>query len=65
MFKVFCVCVCVCVGVVVFNSVGAYVTISVRPAGRVSVCGKNLNVGGFLGHCKYEKCQTLHGGSAR
>ena len=43
--------------------------ISVRPAGRLSVCGKNVNVAifsgavNFLGRCKYDKCQTLRDGS--
>ena len=32
-----------------------------RPAGRLSICGKNLCVA--IGHYKYDKCQALHDGS--
>ena len=35
---------------------------SARPAGQLSLCGKNFDVAIFFfgGNCKYDKCQTLH-----
>ena len=39
------------------------VVVSVRPAGRVSVCGTNFNIAIFFGRYKYDKHQTLHDGS--